>query len=45
MYVYVDVFLGPHPWHTEILRLGIESELWPQAYATATAMPDPEPTE
>ena len=36
-------FLGPHPWHREVPRVGIESELWPLAYttATATAMPDP----
>ena len=24
---YFFVFLGPHPWHMEIPRLGIESEL------------------
>ena len=27
-------FLGPHPRHMEVPRIGIESELGPQAYAT-----------
>ena len=30
------VFLGPHLWHIEVPRLGVELELWPPAYATAT---------
>ena len=34
------VFLGMHPWHTEVPRLGVESELQPLVYATATAMLD-----
>ena len=34
-------FLGPHPLHTEVPRLGVQSELQPPAYTTATAMPDP----
>ena len=34
------VFLGPHPRHVEVPRLGGESELQPPAYAIATAMPD-----
>ena len=34
------VFLGPHPRHMEVPRLGVESELQLPAYATATAMPD-----
>ena len=34
-------FLGPHPWHMEVPRLGVESDPQPQAYARATAMPDP----
>ena len=38
-------FLGPHPGHMEFPRLGVESELQLQAYTTATAMPDPRPTE
>jgi len=33
-------FLGLHLWHTEVPRLGIESELQRPAYTTATAMPD-----
>ena len=37
------VFLGPHPWHVEVPRLEVESELQLLAYttATATAMQDP----
>ena len=35
------VFLGPHPWHMEIPRLGVKSELQLPAYTTATAMPYP----
>ena len=34
-------FLGPHPQHTEVPRLGVESELELPAYTTATAMQDP----
>ena len=34
-------FLGPHPQHTEVPRLGVESDLQLLAYATATATPDP----
>ena len=34
------VFLGPHPWHMEVPRLGVESELQLPAYTTATEMPD-----
>ena len=34
-------FLGPHLWHMEVPRLGVESELQSLAYTTATAMPDP----
>ena len=37
-------FLGPHPWHMEILRPGVKSELQLQARATASAMPDPSHT-
>ena len=33
-------FLGPHLWHMEVLRLGVELELQLQAYTTATATPD-----
>ena len=38
-------FLGPHLWHIEVPRLGTELELQLLAYATVTAMPDPEPNE
>ena len=34
-------FLGPHLWHMEVPRLGVESELQRLVYTTATAMPDP----
>ena len=27
VFVCMCVFLGPHPWHMEIPRLGVESEL------------------
>ena len=33
-------FLGPHPQHMEVPRLGVELELYLLAYTTATAMPD-----
>ena len=33
-------FLGPHLWHMEVPRLGVELELQLLAYTTATAMPD-----
>ena len=33
-------FLGLHSWHTEVPRLGVESELQPLAYTTGTATPD-----
>ena len=32
-------FLGPHPWHTEVPSLEVESELQLQACATATLDP------
>ena len=34
-------FLGLHPWHMEVPRLGVYLELQLLAYTTATAMPDP----
>ena len=34
-------FLGSHPQHMEVPRLGVQSELEPSAYTTATAMWDP----
>ena len=35
------IFLGPHPWHMEVPRLGVKLELQLPAYATATTTPDP----
>ena len=35
------VFLGLHPEHMEVPSLGVKSELYLLAYATATAMRDP----
>ena len=40
-FLYLSCFLGPHPPHTKVPRLGVESELQLPAYATATAMQDP----
>ena len=37
-------FLGPHMWHKEIPRRGVESELQLLAYTTATPTPDPSHT-
>ena len=34
-------FVGPHPWHMEGPRLGVELELRLLAYTTATATLDP----
>ena len=30
------LFLGLHPWHMEVPRLGVKLELWLPAYTTAT---------
>ena len=38
---FVFWFLGPHPQHMEVPRLGAESELQLLAYVTATATRDP----
>ena len=38
--VWFFSFLGPHPQHTKVPRLGIKLELQLPAYATATAIPD-----
>ena len=35
------LFLGLHLKYMEAPRLGVESEMWPPAYTTATAMQDP----
>ena len=45
IYIYIYFFffaiLGPHPWHMDVPRLGVYSELQPLAYARATATWDP----
>ena len=41
IFFFFFVFLGPHPQHTEVPRLGVESELQLPAYPTATATWDP----
>ena len=41
LFFYFFVFLGPHLWHMEVPRLGVESELWSPAYTTAVGMTDP----
>ena len=41
IYLFILVFLGPHPGHMEVPRLGVESELQPPAYTRATATPEP----
>ena len=38
--IFLCVILGPHPWHMEVPRLRVESELQLPAYTTATAMQD-----
>jgi len=40
-FFFFFAFLGPHPWHMEVPRLGGEWELELPAYTTATATPDP----
>ena len=39
--LFFFVFLGPHLWHLEVPRLGVESELQLPACTTATATLDP----
>ena len=46
LFIYLSIYLFPlpfraAPWHMETPRLGVESELQPLGYATATATPDP----
>ena len=38
MRLFFLVFLGPHLRHMEVPKLGVDLELQPLAYATATAM-------
>ena len=40
-FCFVFCILGPHPWHMEVPRLGVESELQLLAYTTATATWNP----
>ena len=40
VFVVVVVILGPHQWHMEVPRLGVESELHLLAYTTATTTQD-----
>ena len=40
-YFLFFVFLGPHPWHMRVPRLGVKSELQLPAYTTLTATWDP----
>ena len=35
--LFIFAFLGPHPWHMDLPRLGVKLKLQPPAYATATA--------
>lgn len=39
-YLFFLIFLGPHLWHREVPRLGVESELQLLACTTATAVLD-----
>ena len=39
-FVVVVVFLGPHPKHMEVPRLGVKSELQVQAYTATTVIQD-----
>ena len=41
VHMYVFCFLGPHPMHVEVPRLGAQLELQLPAYTTATATSDP----
>ena len=41
LFIHSFCFLGTHPWHMEVPRLGVKSELQLPAYATATAIQDP----
>ena len=38
---YLFIFLGSHPWHMEVPRLGVKLELQLPATATATATQNP----
>ena len=36
IYLFIFDFLGPHPWHMEVPRLGVKLELQLLAYTRAT---------
>ena len=38
---FLSFFLGPHLWHMEVPRLGVQLELQLPVYTIATATPDP----
>ena len=40
-YVFIFVFLGLHPQHIEIPRIGVQSELLLAGYTRAAEMPEP----
>ena len=40
-FFFFFIFLGLHPQHIEVSRLGVQSELQLLAYTIDTAMPDP----
>ena len=40
-FFFLLFFLGPHPQHMDVPRLGVQSELQLLVYATVTATPDP----
>ena len=40
MIIFLCVFLGLHPQHMEVPRVGVSLELQMPAYTTATATPD-----
>ena len=40
LFIYLFSFLGPHPWHMAVPRLGVKLELQLLAYFIATATQD-----
>ena len=40
VFIHLFIFLEPHPWHTEVPRLGVQLELQLPAYTTAIATPE-----
>ena len=41
LFIFLFAFLGPHPRHVEVPRLGVKLELQLPAYAIVIAMPNP----